>query len=155
MAKVECYHTDQWHHIQTLRLHRHNGKWHDVWVLSPDPESARYWLEEIDLSGKSTWHGPVAISRLAQAGPLPSTDLGQAALLSNLDRKVARQPPTQLVGRHATRSSLPTVSSARQALLAAQPAVKLSVTQEGWYRVTQPELLAAGLNGGVDPRRLQ
>jgi hypothetical protein len=39
--------------------------------------------------------------------------------------------------------------------LAAQPAVKISVQAEGWYRVTQPELVAAGLNPNVNPRRLR
>jgi hypothetical protein len=33
--------------------------------------------------------------------------------------------------------------------------VKLGVRQQGWYRVTQPELVTAGLNPNVDPRLLQ
>ncbi|HSB79662.1 MAG TPA: hypothetical protein VLM91_12825 [Candidatus Methylomirabilis sp.] len=39
--------------------------------------------------------------------------------------------------------------------LAARPAVKLQVTTEGWYRVPQPALVAAGLPGTVDARTLQ
>ena len=39
--------------------------------------------------------------------------------------------------------------------LAAAPAVKLGVCEEGWYRVLQEELAGAGLPGDVDPRRLQ
>ena len=39
--------------------------------------------------------------------------------------------------------------------LAARSAVKLSVRERGWYRVTQPELLAAGLDPKVNPRLLQ
>ncbi|HEY9233306.1 MAG TPA: C25 family cysteine peptidase, partial [Blastocatellia bacterium] len=42
-----------------------------------------------------------------------------------------------------------------QSALAAQPAVKLAIKQEGFYRVTQAELLAAGLDPRVDPRSLQ
>ena len=34
-------------------------------------------------------------------------------------------------------------------------AVKLSVKERGWYRVTQPELLAAGLDPNVNPLLLQ
>src|SRR5438093_2624734 len=37
---------------------------------------------------------------------------------------------------------------------AAQAAIKLAVRQEGWYRVTQPALVAAGLNPRMDPRLL-
>ena len=39
--------------------------------------------------------------------------------------------------------------------LAAMPAVKLVVTSAGWQRVSQPALVAAGLDPGVDPAQLQ
>jgi len=39
--------------------------------------------------------------------------------------------------------------------LAAAPAVKLMVRGAGWMRVSQPALLAAGLDGAVDPARLR
>jgi hypothetical protein len=39
--------------------------------------------------------------------------------------------------------------------LASKPAVKLLVKEEGWYRVTQPELVAAGLDPCVNPGRLR
>jgi len=42
-----------------------------------------------------------------------------------------------------------------QQFLASRPAVKPLVREEGWYRVTQPELVAAGLSSRVDPRYLQ
>ena len=42
-----------------------------------------------------------------------------------------------------------------QQYLASRPAVKLFVKEEGWYQVSQPELVAAGLSSRVDPRYLQ
>src|SRR6185437_11647074 len=42
-----------------------------------------------------------------------------------------------------------------QSSLPSSAAVKISVSQSGWYRLTQPELVAAGLNQNSDPRRLQ
>jgi hypothetical protein len=39
--------------------------------------------------------------------------------------------------------------------LAAMPAVKLVVTTAGWQHVSQPALVAAGLDPGIDPARLQ
>jgi MYXO-CTERM domain-containing protein len=42
-----------------------------------------------------------------------------------------------------------------QLVLAAQPTVKVTVHREGWTRVTQPELVAAGLDPSVDPGRLR
>jgi hypothetical protein len=55
-----------------------------------------------------------------------------------------------------TRQSLsPQAERELQWSLASKPAVKLLVKEEGWYRVAQPELVAAGLDPGVNPRRLQ
>ena len=42
-----------------------------------------------------------------------------------------------------------------QRYLAGKPGVKLFVREEGWYRVTQPELVAAGLSPKINPRYLQ
>src|SRR5262249_25148933 len=39
--------------------------------------------------------------------------------------------------------------------MAGKAAVKVSVREKGWYRVTQPELVAAGFNVTGDARRLQ
>jgi hypothetical protein len=44
---------------------------------------------------------------------------------------------------------------ATQLGVAAQPAVKITVRREGWTRVTQPELVAAGLDLHVDPGQLR
>ena len=43
----------------------------------------------------------------------------------------------------------------RQWSLAGKPAVKLLVKEEGWYRVTQPELVAAGLDPNCKPQYLK
>ena len=40
-------------------------------------------------------------------------------------------------------------------MLAGWPAIKLFIQEEGWYRVTQPELVAAGLDPRISPRNLQ
>jgi len=54
----------------------------------------------------------------------------------------------------------PTASAAglgapTQLQLAAMPAIKLVVTATGWQHVSQPALVAAGLDPGVDPAQLQ
>ena len=43
----------------------------------------------------------------------------------------------------------------KQWSLAGKPAVKLLIKEEGWYRVTQPELVAAGLDPNCKPKYLQ
>jgi hypothetical protein len=42
-----------------------------------------------------------------------------------------------------------------QYALAAAAAIKLDIWEAGWYRITQFELVVAGLDPNVDPRRLQ
>jgi len=39
--------------------------------------------------------------------------------------------------------------------LASQPAVKIAIKQEGWYRIAQADLAAAGLAANADPLKLQ
>jgi hypothetical protein len=57
---------------------------------------------------------------------------------------------------HVILSDKPQSSTAvLQKALAARPSVKIYIQEEGWYRVTQPELLAAGLDPAVNPRFLQ
>ena len=52
-------------------------------------------------------------------------------------------------------ASAPTASQIqKQFELAAHPAVKIYVRHEGWYRVTQPDLVKAGLDPNVDPALL-
>src|SRR5205807_543516 len=42
-----------------------------------------------------------------------------------------------------------------QQSLAARPAVKIAVSRPGWYRVTQPQLIAAGLAANTNPHNLR
>jgi hypothetical protein len=113
-------------------------------------KNAQYWIEDIDLSGQSSWHGPIAIGRpvgRVGSGQEQSSTLGQlgkgnaiAAIASSVDKKA------------------PVISSSGVTLqpdLAGRAAVKMSVRDEGLYRVTQAELLRAGLDAKVDPRMLQ
>ena len=59
------------------------------------------------------------------------------------------------VERKAEIASITPEAIKLQTDLAGQPAVKLSVQQEGWYRITQQDLIAAGLSSKVDARNLQ
>jgi len=42
-----------------------------------------------------------------------------------------------------------------QRTIARKQAIKISVKEEGWYRITQPELVAAGVNPNINPRYLR
>ncbi len=152
-----------------IRLNAGNAyRWWDPSGTDTD----RYWLGDQDASGKLTMHGPVTPVVMDQPPPKNR----RSALLSQVGRKQTswakahvttpkkrRQHQRRPVVRHKVTSSqtlqpweqpdLP--PDAVQYALAAASATKLDVWQRGWYRVTQPELVAAGLDPNVDPRRLQ
>jgi Peptidase family C25 len=135
----------------SLRSGRSYTWWDDSTRAAAD---TRYWLEAIDLGGQRTWHGPATIEHSTYSNRYSRDDQGQAALLSNVGKGATFQRLPGPVERRAARSVLSAVQSVPQAMLSTRPAVKLSVREEGWYRVTQAELVAAGLDPAVDPRFL-
>jgi len=135
------------------------GQTYGWWDKSPGDQNARYWLEEIDINGIRTMHGPFDVNHTGGKPPRES----QAALLSQLGRgepsthqlALSYQPGRPDV-RSAEFSAQAAVNSSASTLkLASMPAVKMTIKEEGWYRVTQQELAAAGLDPKADPRRLQ
>jgi MYXO-CTERM domain-containing protein len=124
-------------------------------VAAAEPGS-RYWLEEVAVTGKRTWHGPVT----PQAAPFPPdpslfaaplpTDLPGAAELARPGNPapdlslVLVRPRVPDGGRQAT-----------QRLLASQPGIKIPITRDGVYRVTMKDLVAAGLDPAATPALLR
>jgi hypothetical protein len=118
-----------------------------------DCQGVRYWLEDVDLKGQSTWHGPV-MSQKAE-GRTQKAGLNRQALVLSEIGKVEPQDSSLPLERKAQAAKITAESIEAQAGLASQPAAKIAVKREGWYRVTQPELNAAGFNTRVNPRLLQ
>ena len=146
----------------------HTRTWQDD--LPGGSGSVAYWVEEIDLRGASTWYGPVSPD---STPPSTSAGMRSAAMRTAVTGAALRggvpssAPAVSLssIGRSATTSTAAvTVAAAATATpqnlqtqwaLAAGKAVKLGVRSEGWYRVTQPQLVAAGLSPNINPSRLQ
>ena len=124
----------------------------DCGLRSADCRKAAYWLEEIDLRNRSRWHGPFQTA--FAGGPPPPGHTSRAQLNS-----VAPAASSAGAGTPLERSVKIAASSeqmlATQSGLASQPALKLVVKHEGWYRVTQPQMIAAGFDPGNDARLLQ
>jgi uncharacterized repeat protein (TIGR01451 family) len=134
-------------------LEQHAAKTYG-WIDRSGAGAHFYWLEDVDLQGTRTLHGPV----------YPATDVvspspQRAQLITELNPPTTEQTPDFLSGAPRTqlaRSSKDGVERRDiQFKLAAHPAVKILVRREGWYRVTQAELAAAGLDKSVDPRFLE
>ncbi|HSO73731.1 MAG TPA: hypothetical protein VLU47_02755, partial [Blastocatellia bacterium] len=120
----------------------------------PNGIDARYWLEAIDLNGRSSIFGPVsAIASEVRSGLPPEG--GQSLSLSSVGRKAARTSLSRPVPRSAAPPQAATLQTTALPAAAMRPALKLSVDQEGWYRVTHQELTSAGFDPALDPRLLQ
>ena len=116
-----------------------------------DCGNAGYWLEDVDLKGTSTWHGPF-FSKPALGSPPLRT---QASTLNNVAGEQRIANATRVVETVASAADYSLERSFVQSSLAAATAVKIFVKNEGWYRISQIELAAAGLNRYAEPARLQ
>jgi hypothetical protein len=111
--------------------------------------SSKYWLQDIDLNGQSTWHGPFP-SKVAEADTPARSN---SSVLSRMGD--APSGLTLPVERAALPQAMKPEQIALQSGLAGQAAVKMWVKREGFYRVTGWELAEAGLDPRADTRLLQ
>ncbi|HKQ06782.1 MAG TPA: hypothetical protein VJ464_16730, partial [Blastocatellia bacterium] len=113
-----------------------------------------YWLEDVDANGQSVMHGPVSPVDVSQL-PAQSQSLMLSQLRSNAPGAVVENIS---VGSSTTQSRAARLSSASlnaQWGIAAKAGAKILIGKPGWYRITQPQLLAAGFDTSKDPRFLQ
>ena len=109
----------------------------------------------MDLDGTTTWHGPIVAIDAPYGESQPIMEKQESILIDKIGRdsdgdsdKTVPVAPTYKAAKITASLLL------AQASVAAQAAAKISVKQEGWYRVTQQELLAAGFNV-TSPQYLQ
>src|SRR4029079_18319642 len=115
---------------------------------NPPSGLVQYWVEDIDLNGTRTPHGPIT----PQSSSTPSIDdvasTDPDATLGSVGGVLTTEP-----GMGVT-FPVPGARGAQQLdeqwKLAAVQAVKVVVTKPGWYRVKKSELLAAGFDPGTN-----
>lgn len=142
----------------------------------------RYWLEDIDTNGTRTWHGPVMAvdgeeDLPEQVESVLLSYLGNGAsggrsdgspwkywTSATTEKKHAAVSGTRMarstngMHRSLTVAAAGIDESERLRIqwdLARQAAVKILIKEEGWYRVTRAELVAAGLGETVNPGKLR
>jgi hypothetical protein len=134
-------------------IHLRSGTSYSWTDTLPATKGTRYWLEDVGLDGQSTWHGPFNVDRSARGNRLPSK--GRAQLLSKLGSGASSSTTTIPLPRETKPPEMTLAHFSAQSDLAMRPAMKLAVNHEGWYRVSQSELAAAGFDTKIDPRMLQ
>jgi uncharacterized repeat protein (TIGR01451 family) len=133
-------------------LPKHSGRSY-AWIdPSAGVTSASYWLEDIDVNGTRTMHGPVSVEGAMQ----PGTDAAaaQTRMFSQLNQAQPQAPGSQdsrVVENIPTLTAPAPTQIQKQFELAVHPAVKILIQHEGWYRISQPDLVRAGLDPNVDP----
>ena len=127
------------------------GRSYRFWDDTLSTSDTVYWIEDVALNGRSTWHEPISVNR-AEGRVLPTTDQRRPVLLDSFGRT---EDPTTPLENKAALPKPTTEQLELQSHRASRTALKLAIRHEGWYRVTQPELLAAGLDPTTNPGYLQ
>jgi hypothetical protein len=115
------------------------------WWDAPSGAGTRYWIEELDLSGTSTFFGPV----IAQNGTASAASKQSSALLQTLSHAPKAQP---LIIHPAATQPASAVTTAQTVNLLGTKAIKLGVNQNGWYSLALTTLKANGFNAAKGTR---
>ena len=125
------------------------------WIDRQPSHDAAYWIEDVDINGTRTVHGPVypeAVTAESSTSAPPSLPSPLLSELQASTRSLSTGSPMRL---QAPRPVLPVYPpNVPRLSVADHAAVKISVDHEGWYRVPLSQLFAAGLNHISDPRSL-
>jgi len=132
-----------------------SGYAYSWWDGSPAGESTAYWLEDHDTNGQSVWHGPFYPLQSQDKHRPPSVQ--QAKTLAELSRNDSPSLPIQTRAKLSLSAASPLSpeSQAQPFIAGLSNSVKLQVTHEAWYRIAAHELLSAGLDPSIDPRKMQ
>lgn len=117
--------------------------------------NATYWIEDVDINGSSTLHGPAYVefdSEGQQTSPAQSKAIGPLQVSPSLAQlhsgaMLTPVPVRPVIGPNPV-PPRPT-SGTRPFDVADHDAVQISVTQEGWYHIPFAQLFSAGLSPSV------
>jgi hypothetical protein len=113
------------------------------WTDRSGNSTARYWLEDVDLDGTTTWHGPIVASDPHEQRE-PVFQMRDAQPIEMVGAEATRLDLSAPVSRKAKAVKVSPELLLAQSVIAGLPAAKLSVKQEGWHRVTEAELADVG-----------
>jgi uncharacterized repeat protein (TIGR01451 family) len=137
-------------------LSKHSGKTY-AWIdSSVSAGSGSYWLEDIDVNGTRVLHGPISASHFTSVEWSDDATADSATLkVLTQAQSISMRSEYSHRAEKVLENTPPSLAQHQKQLeIAASPAVKIFVKHEGWYRVTQPQLVAAGLDPNVDPALL-
>ncbi|HUK91116.1 MAG TPA: C25 family cysteine peptidase, partial [Blastocatellia bacterium] len=135
--------------------------WSYSWIDRPPSDNGfpQYYLEDIDLHGDKVRHGPIGVD-YSLPDPESSVEPSPAMMLreiTNSQSEEGRQSgPLQQTAEAPSKAAKARPDLVlQQSTLAGGPAIRISVQNEGWYQITQQQLVAAGMNPSASPSSLQ
>ncbi len=110
----------------------------------------QYYVEDIDLDGTRTMHGPVTPAIVA------SSRFGVARNAETVQEVAAESSGvfTSDSGLGAPSTAKAKNDQGQQWKLAAEKTLQFMIATEGWYRATKSEIMTAGFDPGNDSRNL-
>jgi uncharacterized repeat protein (TIGR01451 family) len=125
-----------------------------TWIdRSAGANNGLFWLEDVDVDGTRTFHGPIYAQNDSAAQSASRALMMQE--LNSTEATFGNSIASEVMEAVAPVSSITSQQQQTQFQLAGRSAVKIFVRHEGWYRVTQPQLVAAGLSASLDPGELR
>jgi len=115
----------------------------------PPQGFVQYWIEDVDLKGVHTMHGPVT-PKLVTSNTTTDVTTDPDPTIGSVGGIFTTQPGMGVTPPAATASD--TTRLAQQWNLASTKNAKLIITQAGWVRVKKSDLLAAGFDPGTNSR---
>jgi hypothetical protein len=121
------------------------------WFDRGGTADSTYFIESVNVDGAARMHNaivPVGSKAVSEFDQSPEALSGAAN--ESTDTFEKRYPAEQ-----AQQTNLAPNSIETQWEIASQTALKIAINKDGWYRVTQPQMVAAGFNPVVDIRKLR
>jgi hypothetical protein len=120
------------------------------WFDRGGSANSTYFIESVTVNGATSIHNAITpVTSKAVSGFDQATETSAGAN-DGTDTFEKRYPAEE-----AQLPNVGTSSIAAQWEIAAQTALKIAINKDGWYRVTQPQMVAAGFNPNVDIRNLR
>jgi hypothetical protein len=124
------------------------------WFDRGGSADATYYIESVSVDGVAKLHQavhPVAGKTPGEFEQAQATQNGAVTNATESTDMFEKQYPAE----EARQPNFASGSLQQQWVIAGQTALKIAIKKDGWYRVTQPQMVAAGFNPAVDIRNLR
>lgn len=121
------------------------------WLDRNGSVDAMYFIEAVNVDGATAISESITATRSKTNSEFQQT----TAALESSSTAAADLFSKNYPAAEAQQPAAPSGTLQEQWAIAGQSALKIGIKKDGWYRVTQPQMVAAGFNPSVDIRNLR